>query len=58
MKMDSNELKWVKQAWFGGPIQPMVDYATRRPIIRIFTNLGSNEGWKNSRENMWSRNFN
>ncbi len=56
--MDSNELKWVKQAWFGGPIQPMVDYATRRPIIRIFTNLGSNEGWKNSRENMWSRNFN
>jgi hypothetical protein len=28
------------------PIQPIVDYAMRRPVVRFFMNLGCNEGWE------------
>jgi hypothetical protein len=45
-------------SWFGGLVQPIVDYARRCLVTRFFTNLGSNQGWKNSRVNMWSRNYN
>jgi hypothetical protein len=41
-------------SWY---VQLIVDYATRGPVVRFFTNLGSNGGWKNPTVNVWSRNF-
>jgi hypothetical protein len=40
---------------FGEHVQLAVDNAKRRLVMRLPTNLGSNEGWKNSKVSTWSK---
>jgi hypothetical protein len=44
--MDENQLQ---------QIQTIVDNTKRGLVTRVFTNLRSNERWKNYRVNMWLR---
>jgi hypothetical protein len=44
-------------SWFGKLVHLVVDYTTKGLVTKLFTNLGRIGGWKNSRMNAWSRNF-
>ncbi len=58
MKMDSNEVKWAKQASLESLFNLwLFNFAMKGPIPSFFTNLGRNGGWKNPRTSAWSRNF-
>jgi len=56
MKMDSSELKWVKQASLESLFN-LYGERQERLITRFPTNLGSNKRWKNLKVSTWSRNF-
>jgi hypothetical protein len=50
--MDEDGLERIQMGQtsrFGRFVQPIVDYAKRGHVVRFFTNLGSNKGWKNPR---------
>jgi hypothetical protein len=60
LQMDEDGFKQTQMgqtSQFGGSIQLAMDYAMRGPVEKFFTNMGSNEGWKNPRASEWSRNF-
>jgi len=54
---EHQQIQMGQTSRFWEPIHPIVDYTTRRLIIRFFMNLGRIEIWKNPRTSGWSRNF-